>query len=63
LKSSFQRTGVGSGHEPVLGGQSLVGGRGHEEFRDLREAAGYSSGEEIPGWVFDFQTLMGMQGR
>ena len=60
MKSSFQRTGVGSGHEPVLGGQSVVGGRGHEEFR---EATGYSSGEEIPGWVFDFQTLMGMQGR
>ena len=38
----------------------MVGGRGHEEFR---EATGYSSGEEIPGWVFDFQTLMGMQGR
>ena len=63
MKSSFQRTGVRSGHEPVLRGQSVAGGRGHEEFRALREATGYSRGEESPGWVCDFQTLMGMQGR
>ena len=50
LKFGFQRTGVGFGHKPVLGGQSVVGGRGHEEFRALREATGYSIGEEIQGF-------------
>lgn len=63
FKSGFQRTGIGCGHEPVLGGESVVGGRRHEEHGALREAMGYRRGEEIQGRAFAFHSLMGMQGR
>ena len=48
---------MGFGHEPVLGGESVVGGRRHEEHRALREAMGYRRGEEIQGGAFVFHTL------